>query len=141
MKQKSLRCMLKVQSARKGEADAERQLKKTRKVEVDYRNSVARNQKLIKELYLKCATVKELYKEIDNLKGCGNKRICTGSQTDEWSSKERMLKHDLENEQHSVQILRDELAVANDKIMEFTQLQAERAQDGLPTNQIISVNT
>jgi hypothetical protein len=116
MKKKALRCLLKVQKARKSEADTSKQLRKARKFEVACKNAEARSHKLIKELYKKIAENKELYEEIDVLKGSRKKRICCGSQTDEWTPKERMLKHDLENEQHSNQLLRDELLSANEKL-------------------------
>ena len=91
MKKKSLRCLLKVQKAQKSEADTLKQLKKARKFEVSSKNAEARNHKLIKELYKKIAENKDLYKEIDNLKGCGTKRTSFGTQTDDVTPKERML--------------------------------------------------
>ena len=118
MKKKTLRCLTRVQKAQKSEADTLKQLKKARKFEVSSKNAEARNHKLIKELYKKIAENKDLYKEIDNLRGCGTKRTSFGTQTDDVTPKERMLQHDLENEQHVTQTLRDELAAANDQIRE-----------------------
>ena len=42
-----------------------------------------------------------------------------------------MLKHDLENEQHSNQLLRDELLAANEKLQNVATIQRQRQQDGL----------